>query len=98
MRSLARCTTSPRADMGDALTAAEQAERDRVVAERTELRRQEVAAMRAVTPACETEDDPPVVWRKPARMGPATKGSRAPGIAAATHEEPRCTRPASARG
>ena len=51
------------------LTDVERAERDRVLAERAELRREEVAALRAVDPACETEDDPPVVWRKPARMG-----------------------------
>jgi hypothetical protein len=51
------------------LTDAERAERDRVLAERTELRRQEMAAIRAIDPACEADDDPPVVWRAPARIG-----------------------------
>lgn len=56
------------------LTAVERAERDRVRTERRELRRAEVAALRAIDPACETEDDPPVVWRKPARMGGEPSG------------------------
>ena len=51
------------------LTDSERADRDRVLAERDQLRRQELAALRAIDPACETEVDPPVVWRKPVRMG-----------------------------
>jgi hypothetical protein len=50
-------------------TPEEKAEAERVRAERAELRRQEVAAMRAVDPACEAEGDPPVMWKKPTRMG-----------------------------
>jgi hypothetical protein len=53
-------------------TPAEETEAARVLAERAELRRQEVAALRALCPACETEDDPPVVWRKPNRMAEPT--------------------------
>ena len=56
------------------LTDEQRAERDRVLAERAELRRAEVAALRAVDPACETEDDPPVVWRAPVRMGGQPNG------------------------
>jgi hypothetical protein len=51
------------------LTDEERQERDRVITERAELRRQELATLRALDPACETEDDPPVVWRAPARIG-----------------------------
>jgi hypothetical protein len=56
------------------LTDQERAERDRILAERSEMRRQEVAALRAIDPACETEDDPPVVWRAPSRMGGEPNG------------------------
>lgn len=59
---------APRRRQG-VLTDDERAERERVLAERAELRRAEVAAMRAINPACETDDDPPVVWRAPKRMG-----------------------------
>jgi len=55
-------------------TPEEQAEAKRVREERDELRRAEVAALRAVDPACEIEGDPPVVWRKPARMGGEPSG------------------------
>jgi hypothetical protein len=55
-------------------TEAERAERDRFVAERAQLRRAEVDALRAIDPACETDDDPPVVWRVPARMGGQPRG------------------------
>jgi hypothetical protein len=57
-----------------ALTPDERAERDRVLTERTELRRQELAALRTINPAGETADDPPVVWRRPARMGGEPSG------------------------
>lgn len=50
-------------------TPEEQAEAKRVRDERAELRRAEVAALRAIDPACETEADPPVVWRPSVRMG-----------------------------
>jgi hypothetical protein len=56
------------------LTDGERADRDRVLAERAELRRTEVAALRALDPACETDDDPPVVWRIPSRMSGAPNG------------------------
>jgi hypothetical protein len=56
------------------LTEYERAERDRVRAERAELRRQEIEALRALNPACETQDDPPVRWRVPARMGGMPNG------------------------
>jgi hypothetical protein len=52
----------------------EQAEAKRVRDERAELRRQEVAALRVIDPACETEDDPPVAWRTPARLGGEPNG------------------------
>jgi hypothetical protein len=51
------------------LTDEEEQERQRALAERAELRRAEVTALRAIDPACETNDDPPVIWRAPARMG-----------------------------
>jgi hypothetical protein len=47
----------------------EHAEAKRVREERAELRRAEVVAIRALDPACETDGDPPVVWRRPARVG-----------------------------
>jgi hypothetical protein len=53
-------------------TSEEQADAKRVREERAELRRQEVAALCAIDPACETEDDPPVVWRKPNRIAEPT--------------------------
>jgi hypothetical protein len=56
------------------LTDVERADRDRVLAERAELRRHEVEALRTIDPACETEDDPPVVWRAPVRMGGEPSG------------------------
>jgi hypothetical protein len=46
----------------------------RLLAERAELRRVEVAALRAIDPACETQDDPPVVWRALVRMGGEPSG------------------------
>jgi hypothetical protein len=52
----------------------EDAEAKRVREARAELRRAEVAAMRAIDPACETENDPPVVWRAPVRMGGDPRG------------------------
>ncbi len=55
-------------------TPEQQAEAKRVREERVELRRKEVAAIRAIDPACETEDDPPVAWRKPARLGGEPRG------------------------
>ncbi len=55
-------------------TPDEQAERDRVLAERAELRRVELAALRSTDPACETDDDPPVTWRRPARIGGEPSG------------------------
>jgi hypothetical protein len=55
-------------------TPEEQAEAKRVRDERAELRRQEVAALRAIDPACETEDDPPVAWRTPTRLGGEPNG------------------------
>jgi len=58
------------------LTDEQRAERDRVLAERADLRRAELAALRAIDPACETEDDPPVVWRAPVRMGGEPNGVR----------------------
>ena len=51
------------------LTDVERDDRERVLAERAELRRAEVAALRALDPACETDGDPPVAWRVPKRMG-----------------------------
>ncbi len=56
------------------LTDEEEQERQRVRAQRAELRRAEVAALRTIDPACETDDDPPVAWRAPARMGGAPNG------------------------
>jgi hypothetical protein len=56
------------------LTDEEEQERNRVLAERADLRRAEVRALRALDPACETEGDPPVVWRAPARMGGEPNG------------------------
>lgn len=53
---------------------ADRTERERVLAERAELRRAEVAALCALAPACEAEGDPPVVWRKPARIGGEPRG------------------------
>ncbi len=50
-------------------TPEEEAEAARVRAERAELRRAEVTALRALDPACEVEGDPPVVWRPVVRMG-----------------------------
>lgn len=55
-------------------TCDEDAEAKNVREERAELRRAEVEAIRAIDPACETEDDPPVVWRRPTRMGGAPSG------------------------
>jgi hypothetical protein len=55
-------------------TPEEAAEAMRVREERAELRRAEVAALRTLDPACETEDDPPVVWRTPARLGGEPRG------------------------
>ncbi len=37
--------------------------------ERAKLRAEEIAVLRAVDPACETDDDPPVAWRTPSRIG-----------------------------
>jgi len=34
----------------------------------------ELAALQALNPACETEDDPPVTWRRPAKMGAEATG------------------------
>ncbi len=45
-----------------------------MIAERAELRRMELAALRSIDPACETEDDPPVVWRAPVRIGGEPNG------------------------
>ena len=56
------------------LTDEQRAERDQVRAERAELRRAELATLRAIDPACDTEDDPPVVWRAPKRMGGEPNG------------------------
>ena len=56
------------------LTEEEEQERQRVREERIDLRRAEVAALRMVDPACETDADPPVVWRAPARMGGEPNG------------------------
>jgi hypothetical protein len=79
------------------VTDAERQERDRVLAERAELRRRELAALRAINPACETEDDPPVVWRAPVRIGgepngvlldlPRVSGRGLPGSLGARGEE-----------
>lgn len=52
----------------------EQAEAARVRAERAAAKRQELATIRAIDPACETPDDPPVVWRTPRRIGAEPKG------------------------
>jgi hypothetical protein len=51
------------------LTEEESVERYRVRAERAELRRAELVAIRALDPACEVDGDPPVTWRAPVRMG-----------------------------
>jgi hypothetical protein len=56
------------------LTSEQEQERQRVLAERAEVRRQELAAVRALDPACETDDDPPIVWRAPVRMGGEPNG------------------------
>jgi hypothetical protein len=50
------------------------AEANRIRAERDELRRQELAAIRALDPACEADGDPPVKARAPARMGGEPSG------------------------
>jgi hypothetical protein len=55
-------------------TPDEIAEAKRIREERSALRQQEVAALRAIDPACEVEDDPPVAWRAPARMGGEPSG------------------------
>lgn len=55
-------------------TTEEDAEAKRVREERAKLRRAEVAAIRAIDPACETDGDPPVVWRKPVRIGGEPNG------------------------
>lgn len=56
------------------LTDDERAERDRVLSERAEQRRAMVAALRALNPACEADDDAPIAWRKPARIGGEPSG------------------------
>ena len=55
-------------------TPNEVAEAKRIREERADLRRQEVAALRAIDPACEVEGDPPVAWRVPRRMGGEPSG------------------------
>jgi hypothetical protein len=55
-------------------TTEEEAEAARVREERAALRRREIADLRAIDPACETEDDPPVVWRVPRRIGGEPNG------------------------
>jgi hypothetical protein len=55
-------------------TPEEEAEAARIRAERTELRRQEVAAIRALDPACETPGDPAVRWCAPKRIADEPNG------------------------
>jgi len=55
-------------------TPEEVAEAKRIREERAAYRRQEVAALRAIDPACEVEGDPPVAWRAPVRMGGEPNG------------------------
>jgi hypothetical protein len=55
-------------------TPEEVAAAKRICEERAAYRRQEVAALRAIDPACEVEGDPPVAWRVPRRMGGEPRG------------------------
>jgi len=50
-------------------TPEEEAEAARVRDARAADRRALVTVLRETDPACETDDDPPVVWRTPARIG-----------------------------
>ena len=50
-------------------TPEEHAEAERIRDERAAQRRADLAMLRAVDPACETESDAPIVWRLPVRMG-----------------------------
>lgn len=55
-------------------TPEERAEAERVREERRAQRQADLAVLRMVDPACETEADPPVTWRAPAKIGGAPNG------------------------
>ncbi len=55
-------------------TPEERAEAERVREERRAQRRADLAILRIVDPGCETEADPPVTWRAPAKMGGEPNG------------------------
>lgn len=69
-----RHRNAPRRARGKRPPTAAELEAARIRAERAAHRQRDIAAIRAVDPACEVEGDPPVQWRVPAVIGAEPSG------------------------